>query len=241
MSLFKMNINRLAQIENETAKITGQQELAIEESSIMDFAEKHFQKFEEMEDSRWNGRQIRNAFQIAASLARYQNHCHPQRGLYIGAEHFQMVEDATLEYDEFRFRTAMKTDGEIAHSKGDRGPDRPQPGKQPAGTDWLSNTRRQPESARYRPTTSRDWSSSPNLHSNPSRGGGPGGSRDSRGGYGGGAGSFWSSSGGPSTPTPRWVTLFLEDLLPIILGLIGLIAIVIIVWITDKEVPEWPR
>lgn len=201
MSLFKMNIDRLAQIEKETAKITGQPELTIEENGIMEFAQQHFEKFEEMEDSRWNGRQIRNAFQIAASLARYQNHRHPQRGLYIGAEHFQMVEDATFEYDQFRYRTAMKTDGEIAFAKGDRGPDRPQP--HPAASGWRSDQRRPTDYPRYGATTSfplsRDWaSSSPNVQSSSSRAGG--GPRDNRGGYGGG--TSWSSSGGPSTSTP---------------------------------------
>lgn len=201
MSLFKMNIDRLIQIEKETAKITGQQELTIEENGIMDFAETHYHKFEEREDSRWNGRQIRNAFQIAASLARYQSHHHTQRGHYVGAKHFQEVEDATLEYDEFRYRTAMKTDGELAFTRGDRGPDLPQP--QPAAPDWHSHQRRQTNYPRFEATASpqlnRNWASSPNVHSS-SRGGGV--ARDGRGDYGGSP-SWSPSSGGPSTPTPN--------------------------------------
>lgn len=111
--------------------VNGQKEMVIEEEGIVDFAQAHFHKFggPDKEDSRWNGRQIRNAFQIAASLARYQNHQQPHRGLYVGAEHFQKVEEATREYDEFRKRTTLKTETELAASKMDRGPDNhtPQP------------------------------------------------------------------------------------------------------------------
>src|SRR5690606_3632765 len=45
-------------------------ELFIEENRILNFAEYHFDDSDEFE--RWNGRQIRNAFQIAFSLANYE-------------------------------------------------------------------------------------------------------------------------------------------------------------------------
>lgn len=47
-----MNIDRLAQIEQETARMTGQKEMNIDDNGIMDFAEKHYRNFEGVEDSR---------------------------------------------------------------------------------------------------------------------------------------------------------------------------------------------
>lgn len=195
MSLFKMNIDRLAQIERETGRITGQREMTIEENGIMDFAHSHFHKFEAMEDSRWNGRQIRNAFQIAASLARYQHHQQPHRGLYIGAEHFEKVEVATLDYDNFRNNTARKTESEIALSKGDRGPDLPP-------SDWRSMHRSPAHHTQYNRAPSflqqRNWESSSAVPPD-TRGGG--GAHNSQWDLGGGAQSS-SFDGSSSCSTP---------------------------------------
>ncbi|KAJ3552313.1 hypothetical protein NPX13_g11147 [Xylaria arbuscula] len=51
--------------------MTGEPPLVINDNQIIDFAGKHFE-----ENARstgcWNGRQIRNAFQIASSLAHHQ-------------------------------------------------------------------------------------------------------------------------------------------------------------------------
>ncbi|KAI3397116.1 hypothetical protein diail_11177 [Diaporthe ilicicola] len=198
ISLFKMNIDRLAQIEKETARITGQQEMTIEENGIMDFAERHYHNFEGMEDSRWNGRQIRNAFQIAASLARYQHHKQPHRGLYVGAEHFGKVEDATLEYDKFRNSTANKTESEIAYAKGDRGPDIP-----PA--DRRSMQHFPGPHAQYKGTPSpplqRSWHSSPMVPPDPRSTGGARGSQRDMGGSA--QSSPYEGPSGFSTPTNR--------------------------------------
>lgn len=135
MSLFRMNLERLTQIERETAKVTGKEPMIIEDTKIMDFAITHYRKFEgrQTEDSRWNGRQIRNAFQIAASLARYQHHLQPNMRYFLGAEHFQRIEEATQDYDEFRIRTmGKKTDSDLAAGKHDRGRDSepPRPNRQ---------------------------------------------------------------------------------------------------------------
>lgn len=211
MSLFKMNIERLEQIEQETAKITGREVMNIEVNGIMDFAQKHYEKFAgDLEDSRWNGRQIRNAFQIAASLARYQHHRQPHRpgtpahrSLYVGGHHFEQVEDATFQYDEFRFRIAKKTESQLALARGDRGPDLPQPRAHSPAPDWNAGLRRSAGVFRQESATSpqlgRLRSSNPNATSH-SRGGGS--ARDSRGDYGASLSPDWSLDGGSSTPSP---------------------------------------
>lgn len=127
-----MNIDRLRTIEKERVAITEESEMVIEENSIVDFAEQHFDKFSHSaRDCRWNGRQIRNAFQIASSLARYEHFIAQQeseagennRGLYLGARHFKQVEKATVEYDDFRNKMLGATDSELALHKMERGPE----------------------------------------------------------------------------------------------------------------------
>ncbi|KAI3332582.1 hypothetical protein F4824DRAFT_289801 [Ustulina deusta] len=68
--IFRLNIAKLREIESQRHEMTGEPPLLINESQIVDFAGKHFE-----ENARstgcWNGRQIRNAFQIASSLAHH--------------------------------------------------------------------------------------------------------------------------------------------------------------------------
>ncbi|KAI1320659.1 hypothetical protein F5Y16DRAFT_405539 [Xylariaceae sp. FL0255] len=70
--IFRLNIAKLKEIEAQRHEMTGEAPLVIRDNEIIDFAAKHFD-----ENARstgcWNGRQIRNAFQIASSLA-HHNH-----------------------------------------------------------------------------------------------------------------------------------------------------------------------
>ncbi|KAF3180901.1 hypothetical protein TWF225_009220 [Orbilia oligospora] len=75
IEIFKMNMARLEKMEKERVQFqeTSNEklpEVCIEEKRILDFADRHFDDSDEFE--RWNGRQIRNAFQIAFSLANYE-------------------------------------------------------------------------------------------------------------------------------------------------------------------------
>ncbi|KUI66965.1 hypothetical protein VM1G_02216 [Cytospora mali] len=112
LALFKMNLERLERIEKERADLLEEQPMTIESEDIMKFASSHYRNQEQ--HFRWNGRQIRNAFQIASSLAHYQYKLKSHRGLYISAEHFREVEAATMKFDKFRQQTLGKTDDEIA-------------------------------------------------------------------------------------------------------------------------------
>lgn len=139
VSPFQMNMDRLKTIEEQRFAITNEPKMTIEENRIIDFAIQHFDNFSHAgkADCRWNWRQIRNASQIASSLARYEHFVNSNsnsnsggpagetgsRGLYLGARHFKQVEKATVEYDEFRTKMLGATDAEIARSKSERGPD----------------------------------------------------------------------------------------------------------------------
>ncbi|GAQ34638.1 hypothetical protein AtubIFM55763_001565 [Aspergillus tubingensis] len=78
LSIFELNIRKLIEIQEAKRKLQAdgdssalrEPELAIKSKSIMDYAKWHYDTHEQHE--RWNGRQIRNAFQIAYSLAHYE-------------------------------------------------------------------------------------------------------------------------------------------------------------------------
>ncbi|PYH74727.1 ATP-binding protein [Aspergillus vadensis CBS 113365] len=78
LAIFDVNIRKLNEIQEAKQKLQddGQSSalrepaLAIDGESIMDYAKWHYDTHEQNE--RWNGRQIRNAFQIAYSLAHYE-------------------------------------------------------------------------------------------------------------------------------------------------------------------------
>ncbi|TRX98877.1 hypothetical protein FHL15_000219 [Xylaria flabelliformis] len=70
--IFRLNIAKLRDIETQRHEMTGEPALVIKEAEIIDFAGRHFED-NARSTGCWNGRQIRNAFQIASSLA-YHNH-----------------------------------------------------------------------------------------------------------------------------------------------------------------------
>lgn len=129
LAIFQTNLDRLMDIEFERAKITGEAALEVKSDGILAFAAAHYHRHEgNVASPPWNGRQIRNAFQIAPSIARYgraQNNDHhniitttttnndtsdnnnngPQPGdqePYIGPEHFEKVEESTAESGDER-------------------------------------------------------------------------------------------------------------------------------------------
>ncbi|KAI0912989.1 hypothetical protein F4823DRAFT_124707 [Ustulina deusta] len=115
LAIFQTNLDRLIDIEFERARITGEAALEVRSDGILAFAAAHFHRHEgSLASAPWNGRQIRNAFQIAPSIARYG----PRHGgsnsngngngngngmqpsdeePYVGPEHFEKVEESTAE------------------------------------------------------------------------------------------------------------------------------------------------
>ncbi|KAF2973270.1 hypothetical protein GQX73_g427 [Xylaria multiplex] len=74
LAIFRVNLRKLRDIETAKAKELldtklKEPELVIKDNKIMEFAKTHWETTPR--HARWNGRQIRNAFQIASSMARY--------------------------------------------------------------------------------------------------------------------------------------------------------------------------
>lgn len=66
--IFRLNIDKLRKIEGQRHELMGSPCMEIKDSEILDFAAQHFEENARLSGC-WNGRQIRNAFQIASSLA----------------------------------------------------------------------------------------------------------------------------------------------------------------------------
>ena len=113
LAIFRINIEKLKKIEEQRSKATETDPLFIMEKQILEFAENHFNTNTD-KLGRWNGRQIRNAFSIASSLAHFEGDENPGLQRVLRAEHFKEVHNATLLYDKYRKKVLGGTDAEIA-------------------------------------------------------------------------------------------------------------------------------
>lgn len=123
LGIWRMNLDRLSQIEDERSQVTGERRLTIARDEILKFAEDLFI----IDDMRWNGRQIRNAFLIASALARFDKHAEDTSddtqtsvGYDIGVRHFETVANAGLGFDRYMQETRGKEDGDLALQDGIR-------------------------------------------------------------------------------------------------------------------------
>ncbi|KAI1180208.1 hypothetical protein F4777DRAFT_365176 [Nemania sp. FL0916] len=127
--IFKMNINKLREIEEERARLTDEPLLDIRYESIVKFAADHCMKTKT--SGRWNGRQIRNAFQIASSLARHdaytdhgteleKNKDAELRPPVLDAKQFNKVESATAAFNKYLEETKGFNDADLAQIFGER-------------------------------------------------------------------------------------------------------------------------
>ncbi|KAF7502157.1 hypothetical protein GJ744_006882 [Endocarpon pusillum] len=126
MEIFQLNIDRLKKIEEQRAQARKQHvKLRIDTESVLGFAEKHYDRLQKNPKiGRWNGRQIRNAFLIAASLAHFEGdkkrekeHDFPK---LLSATHFQTVEETTDQYDKYRLALYQQDDDSRAREFEDR-------------------------------------------------------------------------------------------------------------------------
>ncbi|KAI1492017.1 hypothetical protein F5X96DRAFT_628964 [Biscogniauxia mediterranea] len=68
--IFRLNLAKLREIEQQRHEMTGEPPLVVRDQDIIDFAARHYDENARLTGC-WNGRQIRNAFQIASSLAHH--------------------------------------------------------------------------------------------------------------------------------------------------------------------------
>ncbi|KAF6806612.1 AAA family [Colletotrichum plurivorum] len=121
-AIFKINIQRLREIEEQAAKAPGHTKLHVDEQDIIEFAKEHW-KNNTNSIGRWNGRQIRNAFLVAASLAHYEgDETGRPEGLQkqLTSKHFKKVEDTTKRYDKYRAACLGDTDSYHAYDRAER-------------------------------------------------------------------------------------------------------------------------
>jgi hypothetical protein len=116
--IFRINLERLVLIEQRRNEKSQDQKLIIFEQEILDYATTHFQRYGSTGLGSWNGRQIRNAFQVASSFARYDGTKVPEAQAQLRASHFEKVAAMMYTYDEFRKQTLRKGDMEQAKSLG---------------------------------------------------------------------------------------------------------------------------
>ncbi|KAL1595912.1 hypothetical protein SLS60_009602 [Paraconiothyrium brasiliense] len=123
VEIFKHNIKRLRVIEQQRGEQSGR--LSIAEKEILDFARKHYDEHcNGWGIGMWNGRQIRNAFLIAAALAHHdgdlERESDPTMQKQLRASHFDLVDKATVSYDQDRAETLGNTDSELAYDRMER-------------------------------------------------------------------------------------------------------------------------
>ncbi|KAK2604196.1 hypothetical protein N8I77_007144 [Diaporthe amygdali] len=138
VAIFKQHILRLRDIEKQRNTDKSEQ-IVVLHQEIIQFARDHFNKRDNKHGpgsnfGRWNGRQIRNAFFIASSLAHYDNADEgndktndelADRSVKVqkqlGRKHFELVAETTLLYDQFREAVhSGKSDDHVALEREER-------------------------------------------------------------------------------------------------------------------------
>ena len=124
--IFAMNIKRLNDIEKQRMLATGQPAIDVSEDDIMGWAREHFNTSDESE--KWNGRQIRNAFQVASSMARYDWYKeNPSRESEvpptITAKHFERIARVTRDFHLYLREARGKDAWELSQEHNERADD----------------------------------------------------------------------------------------------------------------------
>lgn len=136
--IFKQNIHRLRDIERQRNPAQDEQIMVLHKE-ILQFAKEHFNQHSNAHRSglttgRWNGRQIRNAFLIASSLAHYDSEddggdedtdelaeLGRKKQKQLGRSQFELVAQTTLLYDQFRESVhSGKSDDHVAFEREER-------------------------------------------------------------------------------------------------------------------------
>ena len=95
LEIWKMNIHRIT---------TSDLDITVDEKEIKKFARKLWTDSEDKQTQRWNGRQIRNAFQTAIALARWD---HQEKFVdqdlnpRLSVRHFEIVAQTSAHFDNY--------------------------------------------------------------------------------------------------------------------------------------------
>lgn len=117
LDIWKLNIQRVHQIEKEMSRTEKRLPLEIDETDLLEFAKYHFKQG----SAKWNGRQIRNAFQVALSLAYYehqgqtlQSTAMEPKAPVLSVKHFETMHAITTSFEQYRNTVRDATDSELA-------------------------------------------------------------------------------------------------------------------------------
>lgn len=138
VAIFRQHIHRLRDIEKQRNPDPNEQIMVLHKE-IIQFARDHFKQRDSSHGSgsnfgRWNGRQIRNAFLIASSLAHYDSEdeeddedkdelAEPGRKKQkqLGRSQFEIVAQTTIMYDQYRESVhSGKSDDHVAFEREER-------------------------------------------------------------------------------------------------------------------------
>ncbi|KAI1116627.1 hypothetical protein F5Y14DRAFT_448786 [Nemania sp. NC0429] len=183
--IFEVNIRKLKEIIREKEKLhvepnssitetpIKQPRLVIDSQSIRHYAEWHYDINESSPEQRWNGRQIRNAFQVAYSLAQFNiNSAGGSQGneagdrLILDWYQFDMVAKAVEKFENYLYHATDGTDGDrarkaaIRNDKYDHRMTPQKPDYNPTSRQWNQGARRSGQSTASNP---------PSGHSRPYR------------------------------------------------------------------------
>ena len=124
ISIWKMNLKRI--IKRKQGRLEANQQ------ELLEYAEYHFNERIDKR-ARWNGRQIRNAFQTAAALAEFETHGkdaelrkdpeHKDSNPSVARlrrRHFEVVANAALDFDLYIADATGKDDSTRALMQGER-------------------------------------------------------------------------------------------------------------------------
>lgn len=139
LEIWKINLHRLRCMEQELANKTSHRSMEIYDEEILRFAEAQFNNNTNnfRRTCHWNGRQIRNAFQVARSLAYADAENETQRLRSsnpfadiivpvprLEVRHFQLVGEITTSFDQYMLQVySGMTDADLAKEKEHRADD----------------------------------------------------------------------------------------------------------------------
>jgi hypothetical protein len=123
IDIWKLNIQRLRQITEQSKE---KRPLEIHDTRILHFADRQFDEGIRFNAGQWNGRQIRNAFQVARSLAYYDavtdadqitelGPNDPARPAVLEVKYFEMMHEITESFDHYMLEVFKgSTDKDLA-------------------------------------------------------------------------------------------------------------------------------
>lgn len=124
LAILKDGLNRLPRVENVgDGKTIGSDHIQVQDDDIKKFVEGEFHRFyKKHKRGPWNGRQIRNAVQIASGLALYEAQRSRRNNVraVLTSTHFKTVFETTAEFDRYLKQARRADESKLAHMQGDR-------------------------------------------------------------------------------------------------------------------------